>query len=104
VAGALVDRLGAREVVIVTMVVQGLGIAALATVHSVESAIPAMFVYGLGQAAGWPTWNALLGVMVGDDKLSRLAFARNFQLLNLGLGVGAIVGGLVVHCAIRGPS
>ncbi|MGD0439683.1 MAG: MFS transporter [Acidimicrobiales bacterium] len=101
VAGALVDRLGAREVVIVTMVVQGLGIAALATVHSVESAIPAMFVYGLGQAAGWPTWNALLGVMVGDDKLSRLAFARNFQLLNLGLGVGAIVGGLVVH--VRDP-
>jgi MFS family permease len=100
-AGALVDRVGAREVVVVTMVVQGLGIAALATVHDVETAVPALFVYGLGQGAGWPTWNALLGVMAGDDKVSRLAFARNFQLLNLGLGIGAIVGGLVVH--VREP-
>ncbi len=100
-AGALVDRVGAREVVLVTMVLQGLGIAALVTVHSVMTALPAMFVFGLGQAAAWPTWNALLGVMVDDDKVSRLAFARNFQLLNLGLGIGAIVGGLVVH--VRNP-
>ncbi|MGO9151211.1 MAG: MFS transporter [Acidimicrobiales bacterium] len=100
-AGALVDRVGAREVVLVAMIVQGLGIAALATVHGVLTALPAMFVFGLGQAATWPTWNALLGVMVDDDKISRLAFARNFQLLNLGLGIGAIVGGLVVH--VREP-
>jgi MFS family permease len=100
-AGALVDRVGAREVVLVAMIVEGLGIAALATVHGVLTALPAMFVFGLGQAAAWPTWNALLGVMVDDDKISRLAFARNFQLLNLGLGIGAIVGGLVVH--VRQP-
>ncbi len=100
-AGALVDRVGAREVVLVANVVQGLGIAGLATVHSVLTALPAMFVYGLGQAAAWPTWNALLGVMVKEDKVSILAFARNFQLLNLGLGIGAIVGGLVVH--VREP-
>ena len=60
-----------------------------------------MFLFGLGQAAGWPTWNALLGVMVDDDTVSRLAFARNFQLLNLGLGIGAVIGGLVVH--VREP-
>jgi len=101
VAGALVDRVGAREVVLVTMIVQGLGVADVATVHSTLTALPAMFVFGLGQAAAWPTWNALLGVMVDDDKVSRLAFARNFQLLNLGLGIGAIVGGLVVH--VREP-
>jgi MFS family permease len=101
VAGALVDRVGARAVVLVTMIVQGLGVAGVATVHSTLTALPAMFVFGLGQAAAWPTWNALLGVMVDDDKVSRLAFARNFQLLNLGLGIGAIVGGLVVH--VREP-
>jgi MFS family permease len=83
------------------MIVQGLGVAGVATVHSTLTALPAMFVFGLGQAAAWPTWNALLGVMVDDDKVSRLAFARNFQLLNLGLGIGAIVGGLVVH--VREP-
>jgi len=100
-AGALVDHLGARAVLLVALILEGLGIASLATVHSSLTALPAMFVYGLGQAAGWPTWNALLGVMVADDVVSRLAFARNFQLLNLGLGIGAIIGGLVVH--VREP-
>ena len=100
-AGALVDRLGARAVLLVALILEGLGIASLATVHSSLTALPAMFVYGLGQAAGWPTWNALLGVIVEDDAVSRLAFARNFQLLNLGLGIGAIIGGLVVH--VREP-
>lgn len=96
-AGALVDRFGARAVLLVALCVEGLGIASLATIHNSVSALPAMFLYGLGQAAGWPTWNALLGVIVGDEAISRLAFARNFQLLNLGLGMGAVIGGLVVH-------
>jgi MFS family permease len=96
-AGALVDQFGARIVLLVALLVEGAGIASLATIHSSLTAVPAMFVYGLGQAAGWPTWNALLGVMVGEEAISRLAFARNFQLLNLGLGMGAIIGGLVVH-------
>ena len=100
-AGALVDRFSARAVLLVALSLEGLGIASLATIHSALSALPAMFVYGLGQAAGWSTWNALLGVMVGDEAVSRLAFARNFQLLNLGLGMGAVIGGLVVH--VRDP-
>jgi MFS family permease len=100
-AGALVDRFGARIVLLVALVVEGLGIASLVTVHNSLTAVPAMVLYGLGQAAGWPTWNALLGVMVEDDTISRLAFARNFQLLNLGLGIGAVIGGLVVH--VRQP-
>ncbi len=96
-AGTLVDRFGARIVLLVSILVEGIGIASLASVHDTLSAVPVMFVFGLGQAAGWPTWNALLGVMVNEENVSRLAFARQFQLLNLGLGMGAIVGGLVVH-------
>jgi MFS family permease len=95
--GALVDRLGARAVLLIVLFFEGLGIASLATVHSALTAMPAMFLYGLGQGAAWPTWNALLGVMSEGDATSRLAFARNFQLLNLGLGIGAVIGGLVVH-------
>ncbi len=101
VAGALVDRFGARVVLLVALLLEGIGTASLVTVHSTLTAVAAMFVYGLGQAAGWPTWNALLGVMVDDDAIRRLAFARNFQLLNLGLGIGAVIGGLVVH--VREP-
>jgi MFS family permease len=39
-AGALVDRLGARAVLLVALILEGLGIASLATVHSSLTALP----------------------------------------------------------------
>jgi len=91
-------------VLLVALLVEGLGTVSLVTAHNTLTALPAMFVCGLGQADGWPTWNALLRVMVEHDTMSRLAFARNFQLLNLGFGIGAVIGGLVVHVRQPGPS
>ena len=101
-AGALVDRHGPRAVMITALSLEAVGIAALATVHSAAEAIPVMLLYGLGQAANWPTWNALLGVIVDDPELRPLAFARHFQLLNLGIGIGSIIAGLVVRVAKPG--
>jgi MFS family permease len=97
VSGALVDRYGPRIVMMTAMSIEGAGIASLALVRDVASAIPLLVVYGIGQAAVWPTWNALIGVMVEDPDLRPLAFARNFQLLNLGIGAGSIIAGVVVR-------
>jgi len=59
-AGALVDRFGAR-VVLVALLVEGPGTVSLVTAHNTLTALPAKFVYGLGQAAGWPTWTPSWG-------------------------------------------
>ena len=79
------------------MVVAAVGTAGLVVVHSAVSAIPVLIVVGFAQSAMWPTWNSLFAVMVPDDALRPLVFARSFQLLNLGLGAGAMVAGAVVH-------
>jgi MFS family permease len=96
-AGALLDRLGARIVTATTLVVVAIGTVGLVTVRSALSAVPVLVVFGFAQNALWPTWNALFAVMVTDERLRPRVFARSFQLLNLGLGAGAMVAGAVVH-------
>jgi MFS family permease len=97
VAGTLVDRLGARLVTVTTLLVAALGTVGLIVVRSAVSAIPVLIVLGFAQSALWPTWNALFAVMVPNESLRPRVFARSFQLLNLGLGAGAMVAGAVVH-------
>jgi MFS family permease len=95
--GSLVDRFGARQVMVVATVLASAGGLGLILVRSAVSAVPALFVYGLAQGSVWPAWNALFAVMVHDEELRPRVFARSFQLLNLGLGLGAVVAGLLVH-------
>ena len=95
--GALVDRVGARSMCAATVAVAAAGTLGLVLVHDPLSALPVLFVYGFGQGAQWPTWNALFAVMVPDERLRPRVFARSFQFLNLGLGAGAMVAGAVVH-------
>lgn len=95
--GALVDRLGARRMCAATVAVTALGTVGLVIVRSPLSALPVLAVYGFGQGAMWPTWNALFAVLLPDEALRPRVFARSFQLMNLGLGAGAMVAGAVVH-------
>jgi MFS family permease len=96
-AGALVDRLGARVVTATTLAVAAVGAAGLIVVRSAVSAVPVLVVVGFAQSALWPTWSSLFAVMVPDTALRPRVFARSFQLMNLGLGAGAMVAGAVVH-------
>ncbi|MHB8244507.1 MAG: MFS transporter [Acidimicrobiales bacterium] len=94
--GALVDKLGPRSVCAAALVLDAFGAAGLTLVHSPLSALPVLFVYGIGNGATWPAWNALFAVMVRDETLRPRVFARSFQLLNLGLGTGSVIAGAVV--------
>lgn len=96
-AGALVDKLGPRRVMAGAILLAAVGTGALISVRSPLSALPALFIYGLANGAIWPAWNALFAVMVSDEELRPRVFARSFQLLNLGLGIGAVVAGAVVR-------
>ncbi|HEV2361294.1 MAG TPA: MFS transporter, partial [Acidimicrobiales bacterium] len=102
VAGALVDRVGPRPVALTCLSVQAIGTAALTLVHSPVSAIVPVAILGLGQGASWPAWFAILGAAAGEDTPRPRLFARSFQLLNLGLGVGSVIGGLVVRVSAPG--
>jgi MFS family permease len=99
-AGAVIDRFGARVIAVTTLVVEMCATTSLIFVHSAESALLPMVLFGISQAS-WTAWNALIAVIV-DDELRPRVFARNFQLLNLGLGIGALVAGLAVHVSNPG--
>ena len=95
--GALLDRIGPRPVCALALGITAVGTAGLIAVHDVASAFVALLVYGFGQSAVWPTWNALFAVLVPDESVRPRVFARGFQLLNLGLGLGALLAGALVH-------
>nr|BFF18137.1 MFS transporter [Promicromonospora thailandica] len=94
-AGAFVDRYGARRVMLVGLVfaVAGYSVLALATTPVVAAVGLALFGVQLG--VGWPSVNALVATVVDGDLRQRY-YGVNFALLNLGVGVGGVVGGLVV--------
>lgn len=100
--GVLVDRIGPRVVCASALVFESLGTLGLILVHGPVSALPVMVIYGIANGSTWPSWNALFAVLVTDEHLRLRVFARSFQLLNLDLGVGAVVAGSIVHVSDPG--
>lgn len=94
-AGVLVDRLGARVVVLAGLLaaMAGLGLLAVATVPWVAAV--ALCLFGIQLGVAWPAMNALVATVVSGDLRQRY-YGVNFALLNLGIGVGGVVGGLMM--------
>ncbi|WP_307815962.1 MFS transporter [Myceligenerans indicum] len=93
--GVLIDRIGARKVVLIGLAcaVSGQVILAFGTVPWVVAVGLALF--GAQFGIGWPANTALISTVVRGDLRQRY-FAVNFALVNLGIGVGGVVGGLMV--------
>jgi len=92
--GTLVDRFGARRMLLAALAVATTGDLLLATVHATWQAFLATAVMGFAGAGLWSALTALLaGVTTGEQR--QRAFALEFQLLNAGIGVGGIAGGLI---------
>ncbi|HEX5860480.1 MAG TPA: MFS transporter [Nocardioides sp.] len=91
--GALTDRLGARLMLLVSTASQLVGcvILAFATTPLVVAVAFAFLGFNFGVA--WPAFNTLIASVVsGPARLQY--FGINFALVNLGIGVGGIIGGL----------
>jgi MFS family permease len=94
-SGSLMDRIGARKVLAVSLIGQAVGAAGLAWTHSVLTAIPVMIVFGGTTAPRFPAFMTLLaGLSPRPDEQQR-AFAVNFTVLNAGIGVGGGIGAAV---------
>jgi MFS family permease len=93
--GALSDRVGPWRVLVGSLVLDAVGTAGLALVTRPWHAFLTLAVLGLGQAAGWPAQNALIAALVPSESRPRV-YAVQFALLNLGIGIGGAVSGLLV--------
>jgi MFS family permease len=92
-SGALTDKYGARAVLIAGIVSMVAGNLLLAYATTPAAAAVALVLIGLNFGVSWPAFNALIAAVV-TGPLRQTYFGINFALVNLGIGVGGIVGGL----------
>ncbi|MGL5930425.1 MAG: MFS transporter [Dermatophilaceae bacterium] len=92
--GVLTDRFGARVVIVAGQVAQIVGMVVLATATTVPVLVVAMSLLGVSFGVSWPAFNAMIASIVGGRLRTRF-FGINFALVNLGIGVGGVLSGLV---------
>ncbi|MER5636943.1 MFS transporter, partial [Kitasatospora sp. NPDC002227] len=90
--GALVDRTGARRMVIAAFAVQGLGTAGLLAAHGSAAALAATLAAAAGQRAFWASLFTLLGDVAGPVAKEQV-FATAGMMQSAGATVGALAAG-----------
>jgi MFS family permease len=94
-AGALIDRLGARRIILVGITAQMLGNVLLAFCATPLTAALALGLLGAAGGAFWPGFNAMIGAVV-PSAIRQRYFGINFTLVNLGIGIGGMLAGSIV--------
>ncbi|MCL4515509.1 MAG: MFS transporter [Firmicutes bacterium] len=95
VSGELVDRIGAGRTVAITVVLGAAGTVGFASMNGPVWAFVAGCLYGGGTSSMWNVFAALLAEAVPPARRSGV-FGMAFGLQNLGFGLGAAAGGLIV--------
>jgi MFS family permease len=101
VGGSLVDRVGARRVVIALLVLNGAGAASLALAHNLLTAFLSVTAIAMAGAALWAAQTTILASLVTPQERQR-TFALSFALMNLGIGAGGVISGSFVDTAHPG--
>ncbi|SCG58957.1 MFS transporter [Micromonospora coxensis] len=96
--GTLIDRFGARRVLLPALLIEAVGTGSLALVDSTASAFGVITVVAIGSSAIWSGQNTILASLTADDERQRV-YGLNFALLNLGIGVGGLTSGAIVDTA-----
>ena len=99
--GALIDRIGARKVYVSSLLALLLADVVLSVATTTGQAAVALVLMGYGFGIVWPASGALIGNLIPSEQRQRY-FGINFTLLNLGIGIGGIVGGRFVDVSRPG--
>jgi MFS family permease len=93
-AGPLVDRLGPRPVLGGGLVMQAIGIGLFPLVRHPLEAFVLIAVEGAGSAGFWPSQSTLIARLTPAAR-RHAAYAQQRVTMNLGIGLGGLVGGLI---------
>ena len=99
--GALTDRLGARRMLLFSTSSQLIGCAILAFATTPAVVALAFVFIGVNFGVSWPAFNALIAAVTSGETRQQY-FGVNFALVNLGIGVGGVIGGL--YADVSDPS
>jgi MFS family permease len=98
--GPIIDRVGPRPTLAAGLVLQAIGYGLLPLVRTPWQGFAVMVVEGAGSACFWPSQSTLVSGLTPATR-RHAAFAQQRLTMNLGLGLGALVGGLIAH--VRDP-
>jgi MFS family permease len=94
VFGSQIDRLGGKAVLGVSLAVLAVGFASYALVEEAWQGFLVAAVSGIGVGGFWPAQSTLIAGLTQPAERPA-AFAMQRVVMNLGFGVGALVGGLI---------
>jgi MFS family permease len=94
--GALSDRAGPRNALVVGLAIAAAGTTMLVIVAAPWQAFAATASIGLGAGIVWPAQDALLAAVVEPGRRSSV-FSVRMASMNAGLGTGALVAAAIVH-------
>ena len=93
--GLAIDRLGPRRIVLAILLLMIAGNTVLAFSETRWQAAVALMLQGIGFGLSWPAFQSMIASVVPTGLRQRY-FGVNFTLLNLGIGIGGVAGGLLV--------
>jgi MFS family permease len=94
--GALIDRFGARRVIMPLFLCDAVGVTSYGFVHTSWQALAAATVAALGGAAVWTGQNTILTTVTSDSERQHV-FGLSFAILNLGIGIGGLIAGFIAN-------
>lgn len=95
-SGLLADRIGTKRVFLDTLFLNAAGRLLFACAVSPATAFFAAIISGAGAAGSWNALSVILASDAGQSRKSNV-FGVAFALQNLGSGLGAALGGFLIH-------
>ena len=99
--GSLSDRVGAKRVLLATLVVMTTAFALMPLIHTAWQAFPVYMLWGAGSGSFWPSQSTLLAGLTPPERRSP-AYALQRLTMNLGVAIGGVVAGLIASVAHPG--
>src|SRR5215475_5562642 len=93
-AGWTVDRIGGRNTLLLGLLLQAAAFAMFPLIREPWQAFALLGLEGVGTACFWPGQSTLLSRLTSDED-RHAAFALQRISMNLGIGLGSLVGGLI---------
>jgi len=97
-AGSLVDRFGGRRTLMLGLLLQALAYALFPLIRTPWHAFALTAAAGTGTACFWPGQSTLLARLTPDDRRHH-TYALQRVSMNLGIGLGSVLGGLIASTA-----
>jgi MFS family permease len=94
VLGALIDRIGGRKTLAFSLLTMAVGYGLYPFVTEPWQAFGAAAIAGIGNGGFWPSQSSLIAGLTPPEQ-RHTAFATQRVMMNLGIGLGGLAGGLI---------